>query len=102
MADSEVLTIGSVIRHRGEYNEKATYYTNNQVTMCGCIFQAVGNSFTGIAPLKVAEDKTISIVNTPVWKCILDNIAVYNAVILNGTLENIATPIPNEEIEKLF
>lgn len=82
MASSEVITIGSVIRHRGEYNNSATYYYNNQVTMYGSVFQALGNNFNGTPPLTVATDGRVSLANTSAWKCIIDNVELYNATMV--------------------
>ena len=85
MAGSETLTIGSIIRHRGKYSDSVVYYVNNQVTMCGSVFQALGTSFSGIAPLTVASDKTVKLANTEMWRCIIDNIELYNATLLPKT-----------------
>ena len=95
MAASDVLTIGSVVKHRGEYNNDTTYYVSNQVTMCGCVFQAIANNFKGVAPIKIAEDGSISLSNSVAWKCIIDNVAMYNYALGVGT-------ISNDEIDKLF
>ncbi len=81
MANSELFTIGSVVKHRGEYNSETTYYVSNQVTMFGCVFQAIGTNFNNIPPLTIATDKTISLANTNVWKCIIDNVELYNSTL---------------------
>ena len=81
MSVTDVLTIGSVIKHRGEYSNDTTYYFNNQVTMCGSIFQALGNNFSAKAPLSIAKDSTVSLSNTSLWKCIIDNVNLYNATL---------------------
>lgn len=81
MSVTDVLTIGSVIKHRGEYNNDTTYYFNNQVTMCGCVFQALGNNFSAKAPLNIAKDSTVSLSNTSLWKCVIDNVSLYNATL---------------------
>lgn len=81
MSATEVLTIGSIIRHRGTYNAETTYYANNQVTMYNCVFQAIGNNFSGIAPVEVNTDGTIKLTNTATWKCIIDNVTLYNAAL---------------------
>lgn len=93
MAGSEVLTIGSTIKHRGEYNSSTTYYTNNQVTMYGCVFQAVNSNFSNVPPLTVASDKTIKLANTQVWKCIIDNVELYNATLSTNNLNSRVTTI---------
>lgn len=81
MASTKVLTIGSVIKHRGAYNDETTYYTGNQVTMHNSVFQAIGNNFHGIPPTNIKSDGTIELVNTAVWQCIVDNTTLYNIAI---------------------
>lgn len=88
MSVTDVLTIGSVIKHRGEYNNDTTYYFNNQVTMCGCVFQALGNNFSAKAPLAITDDSTISFANTNLWKCIIDNVSLYNATLSTRNLNS--------------
>lgn len=100
MANSEVLAIGSVIKHRGEYNNDTVYYTNNQVTMCNSVFQAVSNNFSGVPPLAVTEKQHVQLVNTGVWKCIIDNSALYNAALSINNVER-RTTVNEENIKKL-
>lgn len=88
MAGSEILTIGSVSKHRGEYNKDTVYYLNNQVTMYGCVFQALSNNFSNMPPLTVASDKSISLANTNLWKCIIDNVALYNATLSTNNIDS--------------
>lgn len=88
MSTSEILTIGSVIRHRGSYNASTIYYTNNQVTMCNCVFQAIGNNFSGVPPIEENSDGTIKLANTVTWKCIVDNVALYNAALSTNNLDS--------------
>lgn len=88
MSVTDVLTLGSVIKHRGEYNNDTTYYFNNQVTMCGSVFQAVGNNFSAKAPLNIAKDNTVSLSNTSLWKCIIDNVSLYNATLSTSNLNS--------------
>lgn len=95
MTGSEVLTIGSTIRHRGEYNSSTVYYFNNQVTMYGCVFQALNNNFSNIPPLTVASDKTIALANTSTWKCIINNVALYNATLSTNNIDSRVTTIEN-------
>lgn len=95
MPGSEILTIGSVARHRGEYNKDTVYYTNNQVTMYGCVFQALSNNFSNKAPLTVASDKTISLANTNLWKCIINNVDLYNATLSTNNINSRVTTIEN-------
>lgn len=93
MAESEILTIGSTIKYRGEYNANTTYYMNNQVTMCGCVFQALNTNFSNIAPLTVASDKTISLTNTDTWRCIINNVDLYNATLSTNNINSRVTTI---------
>lgn len=93
MSATEVLTIGSVIKHRGEYNADTTYYLNNQVTMYNCVFQAIGNDFSGIAPAELNADGTIQLANTTTWKCIIDNVTLYNASLSTHNLDSRTTEL---------
>lgn len=95
MASSEILTIGSAIKYRGEYNTSTTYYMNNQVTMYGCIFQALSTNFSGIPPLTVASDKTISLTNTTIWRCVINNVDLYNATLSTNNINSRVTKIEN-------
>lgn len=95
MPGSEILTIGSIVKHRGEYNKDTVYYTNNQVTMYGCVFQALYNNFSDKAPLAVASDKTISLANTNLWKCIINNVDLYNATLSTNNINSRVTTIEN-------
>ena len=88
MSTSEILTIGSVVKHRGSYNANTIYYTNNQVTMCNCVFQAIGNNFSGVPPIEENSDGTIQLANTITWKCIVDNVALYNAALSTNNLDS--------------
>jgi hypothetical protein len=93
MSTSEVLTIGSTIKHRGEYNDSTTYYANNQVTMYDCIFQAIANNFKGMPPAKIDSNGEIALANTTVWKCILNNISLYNAALSTHNLDSRVTTL---------
>lgn len=95
MAGSEVLTIGSTVRHRGEYNNSTIYYFNNQVTMYGSVFQALNNNFSGVPPLTVATNKTVALANTAAWKCIINNVALYNATLSTNNIDSRVTTIEN-------
>lgn len=83
MASSEVIRIGSAIKHRGEYNNSKTYYFGNQVTMYGSVFQAISNDFSGVPPLVKNENGDVELANTSTWNCIIDNIELYNVMIIN-------------------
>lgn len=87
MSTSGILTIGSVIKHRGAYNASTIYYTSNQVTMYNCVFQAISNNFNGIPPLEKNTDGTIKLANTSTWKCIIDNTSLYNAALSTNNLD---------------
>lgn len=95
MASSEALIIGTVVKHRGEYDSKTTYYRGNQVTMYGSVFQAISTTFSDIPPVTIADNGNIQIANAGTWKCIIDNIKTYNNNL------NI-TSIPEDEIKQLF
>ena len=83
MASSEVIRIGSVIKHRGEYDGSKIYYFGNQVTMYGSVFQAISNNFSGIPPLVVNESGDVELANTSTWNCIIDNTELYNVLIIS-------------------
>lgn len=88
MSTTDILSIGSTIRHRGTYDANTTYYVNNQVTMCNCVFQALGNNFSGIPPVEEDSEGTAKLVNTSTWKCIINNITLYNAALSPNDLDN--------------
>ena len=69
---ANILNIGSVVKHRGIYDKDTVYYKDNQVTMCGSLFQAISSNFKGVAPLAEASDGTVTLVNKIFWKCIID------------------------------
>lgn len=87
MAGTDIIAIGSVTRHRGEYNASTTYYFGNQVTMCGSVFQAINSDFSGIPPLTVSEDNTVAFANKNTWKCIINNVELYNATLSANNLD---------------
>ena len=91
MSATEILTIGSVIKHRGSYNAETVYYASNQVTICNCVFQAIGNNFSGVSPIKENSDGTIELANTATWKCIVDNVKLYNAALSTNDLDKRVT-----------
>lgn len=98
MINSNVLAIGSVAKHCGEYDNNTTYYYTNVITMFGSMFQALGNNFSGMPPLVEATDGTVSLANTNLWLCLIDNVSFYNfktkAVIdANNAIDNANTAI---------
>ena len=93
MSATEILTIGSIVKHRGEYNANTTYYLNNQVTMYNCVFLAIGNDFSGIAPAELNADGSIQLANTTTWKCIIDNVTLYNASLSTHNLDSRTTEL---------
>lgn len=97
---TNVLTIGNIPFHRGIYSDAVTYYVSNQVTMCNSIFQLLSNSVTGVPPLKYNDDGTVSLVNTTVWKCVLDNVAMYNRTLSGNSFETRITRNENTLTEK--
>lgn len=83
MASSEVIRIGNVTKHRGEYDDSKIYYFGNQVTMYGSVFQAISNNFSGVPPLIKNETGDVALANTSTWNCIIDNIELYNTLIIS-------------------
>ena len=75
-----IFNIGSAPKYRGVYNNQNTYYEQNIVTMCSCIFSCTANEQQGIPPLVVANANTGTMIfaNTDVWVCIMDNLELYN------------------------
>lgn len=81
MASSQILSMGSVVKYRGEYDDSTVYYYLNMVTMYGSVFEMNGNNISGIPPLIKNDDGTISLANTSTWTVIVDNTALYNAAL---------------------
>lgn len=79
MASLQILSMGSVVKYRGEYDDSTAYYYLNMVTMYGSVFRATGNNFSNMPPIVVGADGFISLANTSVWDAIIDNTAIYNA-----------------------
>lgn len=97
---TKVLTIGNIPFHRGIYSDSVTYYVSNQVTMCNSVFQLLSNNVTGVPPLKTNSDGTVSLVNTTVWQCLLDNVAMYNRTLSANSLDTRITRNENTLEEK--
>lgn len=76
---NKIIDIGSAPLFRGEYNDKSAYYTNNVVTIYGCVFIALLNELVGIPPMIKQSSGTIAFSNTSCWTCIVDNSDLYNA-----------------------
>ena len=87
MANSQILAIGSVAKHRGVYDASTTYYYQNQCTMYGSLFEALSDNFSGVAPMEVASDGSVSLANTSIWKCIVNNVDLYNKVLSTNALD---------------
>lgn len=87
MANSQILAIGSVAKHRGMYDASTTYYYQNQCTMYGSLFEALSDNFSGVAPMEVASDGSVSLANTSIWKCIVNNVDLYNKVLSTNALD---------------
>lgn len=96
MANSQILSVGSVGKFRGVYDENTIYYYLNVVTLYGSVFQASGDNFSGQSPLKVADDGTVSLDNTGVWTCVVDNTAIYNAALPKVSLTDQVTALQTE------
>jgi hypothetical protein len=96
MANSQIVSIGSVAKFRGTYDDLSVYYYLNVVTLKGSVFQASGDNFKGQPPLTVADDGTVSLANTNVWNCVVDNTAIYNAALPKVALTDQVTALQTE------
>lgn len=88
MTNSIINPLGSITNYRDPYDSATTYYYKNWVSMFGCVFEARGDNFSGIPPLKEEVDGTITFVNREYWKCIIDNVALHNKVLATNSLES--------------
>lgn len=102
---ANILNIGSVVKHRGIYDKDTVYYKDNQVTMCGSLFQAISSNFKGVAPLAEASDGTVTLANKIFWKCVIDNTALYNSRgdgSSGGGSVNLSAYLKRSEAEALY
>lgn len=65
---NEIIKIGTAAKWRGPYNDGSTYYGENQVTMCGCLFSCKVEKVTGKPPVMVVDQERgfIALANTDV------------------------------------
>lgn len=103
MANSQIIAIGSVAKHRGVYDASTTYYYKNQCTMYGSVFEALSDNFSGVAPMTVADDGSVALANTTIWQCIVDNVDLYNKVLSTNALDTRVTNVETsvKELEAL-
>lgn len=87
MSDSTIIAVGSIAKHRGAYDGNTTYYYQNQCTMYGSVFEALHDSFSGVPPLSVAADGSVSLANTEMWQCIVNNVNLYNKMLSTNSLD---------------
>lgn len=95
MDSSDIIAIGSIIEHRGTYDNDTVYYYKNQVSMYGSVFEALSDNFSGVAPLAVADDGSVSLSNTTTWKCVINNVDLYNKTLATNALDTRVTTIEN-------
>lgn len=95
---SDVISIGSMVKYRGAYNANTAYYTTNVVTMYSCVFEAISNAFVNIPPVKMNDDGTIALANTQAWRCLVDNVALYNAALSTNNLDSRMSAIENKKV----
>lgn len=86
MANGLMFPIDSVVNYRDPYDNTTVYYYKNWVSMCGCVFEAQSDCFSGVPPLTYGVDGSISLVNQEYWKCIIDNVKLYNNVLSTNSL----------------
>lgn len=86
MSAENTIVIGSTPIFRGVYSDSAIYYKENVVTMYNCVFKCNGNLITGIPPVEMASDGTISLTDTGSWNCLIDNTLLYNAALSTNNL----------------
>lgn len=92
----DILTIGVIPVYRGIYNGSADYYVSNMVTMYGSVFILISDVVKGVPPLKVADDGSVSMVNTTTWRCMVDNVDWYNKMLVQAKNVNAAVDLVND------
>ena len=77
---NSVINIGSAALWRGVYNDRATYYNKNLVTMCSCIFRCDVDRQSGVPPCVIDDEEaeTYKLANENVWTCVLNNLELHN------------------------
>lgn len=76
---NKIIDIGSAPIFRGEYNDKNVYYNNNVITLYGSVFIGLVNEISGLPPLTKQSNNVLVFSNTNCWKCVVDNVDLYNA-----------------------
>lgn len=100
MSEQIIAPIGSIITYRAPYDSNATYYYKNWVSMCCCVFEAQMDNFSGVPPLVIADDGTISLENKEYWKCIIDNVSLYNHTLSTNSIANRTSKIEKDDVER--
>lgn len=87
MTDNEIQTlyshrtlkIGQALKWRGVYDNALTYYRDNVVVMCNCVFWCRQLFTREVPPLVYrSSDQTYQFANTETWICLVDNLWLYN------------------------
>lgn len=87
MTDNEIQTlyshrtlkIGEALKWRGVYDNALTYYRDNVVVMCSCVFWCRQLFTRGVPPLVYrSSDRMYQFANTETWVCLVDNLWLYN------------------------
>ena len=80
LAGHKAIKIGGALKWRGVYDPTMSYYTDNVVTMCGCVFWHRPEFTRNVPPVmkRVQGSNFYEFANTETWTCILDNLWVYN------------------------
>lgn len=71
--------------------------------MYGSVFEALSDNFSGVAPMTVADDGSVALANTTIWRCIVDNVDLYNKVLSTNALDTRVTNVETsvKELEEL-
>ncbi len=93
----KTLKIGHALKWRGVYSETLSYYRDNVVTMCSCVFWCKQLFVRDVPPLVYrSSDQAFLFANTDVWECLVDNLWLYN----NATrIKNISDSYEQTEVE---
>ena len=95
MSAENTIVIGSTLLFRGVYSDVVIYYKDNVVTMYNCVFKCNSNMITGIPPVEMAQDGTISLTDTGSWNCLVDNTGLYNAALSTNSLVQRVSTLEN-------
>lgn len=75
----QTLKIGQALKWRGVYDNSLSYYRDNVVCMCSCVFWCKQLFTREVPPLVYrSSDNTYQFANQETWVCLVDNLWLYN------------------------